>query len=231
MTWRIEIPAYLHHILALLTPGRKAPQFDAHNVAPGPIAAWSDEEKKLLIEEGRRQLDRQATDFNQVQSRAQIVLTTGIALAAGWTATFSALLGGAVRAPLTGWLFLALSAPLILLTTLGAASIIVVRAEFGTIHTTLLSQGQPPVVDSLADAYSRTVRVGGNTIATRLSILRYSVLFLLVAVLLTGIAWVASRPPGTVTPPTCATSSIKPTPVPPAGGSGSCPPGPSSSPG
>jgi hypothetical protein len=225
MTWRIEIPAYLRHILALVSPGRAAPQFDAHNVSPAPIDSWSDEEKKLLIEEGRRQLDRQVTDFNQVQTRAQIVLTTGIALAAAWTATLSGLLGGSAREPGAGWLFLTVSGPMIALTILGAASIIVVRAEFGTIHTTLLTRSQPPVLDSLAAAYARTVRVGGNTIATRLSVLRFSVLFLLVAVLLTGVAWLAGRPSRAVHPPACVTSSVASSPALAAGASSNCPPG------
>jgi hypothetical protein len=225
MTWRLEVPAYLRHILALVSPGRTAPQFDAHNMSPASIDSWSDEEKRLLIEEGRRQLDRQATDFNQVQTRAQIVLTTGIALAAGWTATLSGLLSGGARAPGMAWLFLILSALLIVLANLGAASIIVVRAEFGTIHTTLLTHSQPPVLDSLATAYARTVRVGGNTIATRLSVLRYSVLILLAAALLTGAAWVAGRPSRTVAPPACATSSIAPTPGPAPRTSGCCPSG------
>lgn len=225
MTWRVEIPAYLRHVLALVSPGRPAPQFNAHNVSPTPIDSWSDEEKKLLVEEGRRQLDRQATDFSQVQTRAQIVLTTGLVLAAGWTATLSALLGGTARAPVTGWLFLILSAILILLATLGATSIIVVRAEFGTIHTTLLTHCQPPVLDSLAAAYARTVRVGGNTLATRLSVLRYSVLCLLVATLLTGVAWLAGSPSRAVMPTPCAIPSVGPIPSPAVHTSGPCPQG------
>src|SRR5439155_16172159 len=127
---------------------------------------------------------------------------------------------GSVRAAVAAWLFLVLSALMILLATLGAASIMVVRAEFGSVHATLLSQSQPPILDSLAAAYARTVRIGGNTIATRLSVLRYSVLCLLVAAALTGIAWVAARPAPTVAPMTCSAAT------PPAAKSiGPCPSG------
>ncbi|GLL05099.1 hypothetical protein [Dactylosporangium matsuzakiense] len=207
MTWRIEIPAYLRFVLAVVSPGRPVPQFDAHTMPPAPIDAWSDDEKKLLIEEGRRQLDRQATDFGQLQTRAQILLTTGIAIAVGWLATLSTVLNGTVRAAAVAWLFLILSALMILLSTLGATSIIIVRAEFGIVHATLLSQSQPPILDHLAAAYARTVRVGGNTIATRLSVLRYSVLCLLIASALTGVAWAAARPAPVGIPTPCSTAT------------------------
>lgn len=175
MTWRVEVATYARHILVLLSSGRPAPQFNAHNVSPASIGGWSYEEKKLFVEEGRRQLDRQAADFSQVQTRAQVVLTIGLALAAGWTSALSEVLNGTATAPAAAWLFLILSGILILLAALGATSIIVVRAEFGSIHTTLLTHAQRPGLESLAAAYARTVPIGGNTIATRLSILRYSV--------------------------------------------------------
>lgn len=213
MTWRVEVPAYLRHVLALFAPGRAAPMFDAHNVAPGPIDRWSADDKTLVIEEGRRQLDRQVTDFNQLQTRAQIVVATGIALGAGWAVTLSDILGGHARVPGLAWPLSILSALLIVLATLGAAAILIVRADFGTIHTTLLTHSSPPVLDSLAEAYARTVRIGGNTIATRLSVLRYSVLLLLAAAVTTGLTWLVSTAPEPPPPP-CVTSSGRPEPGP-----------------
>jgi hypothetical protein len=106
----------------------------------------------------------------------------------------------------------------------------VVRAEFGTIHTTLLTHSQPPVLDSLATAYARTVRVGGNTIATQLSVLRYSALVLLAAALLTAVAWVASRP-SQIAPPDLRDLVGRADPGPATQTSGSCPSGSARRPG
>lgn len=197
-----EFLTYLQYILALFSPGKKVPVFDSHNVEPQSISSWSPDEKKLLIDEGRRQIDKQIADLNQTQTRAQLILTTSIALGAGWVATLPAVMHAVAAWKVFAFIFWIVSAFLIVLSTLGAASIMSARSEFGVIHTTRLTYSKPPVLDAVAAAYARTVRVGGNTVATRLTLLRISVLFLLAAAAVLGLAWLTSQPGSETTNPT-----------------------------
>jgi len=55
----------------------------------------------------------------------------------------------------------------------------VVRADFGTIDTALLSQTTPPILRPLATSYSRMLATGENTVVTRLTVFRQAVLFVI----------------------------------------------------
>lgn len=184
---------YLRYIHALFGAGRPVPVFDAQGITPRSVDTWSSDEKKLLVDEGRRQLDRQVADLYQIQTRAQIVVTTGIALGAAWASMFSSVFDASGVWQVAVMALWITAAMLIVLTTLGAAALMSVRADFGMIHATLLSLSTPPVLDALAAAYARTVRVGHNTVATRLGLLRISVLLILAAATILGLAWLASR--------------------------------------
>jgi len=184
---------YLQYVLALFSAGRPVPVFEAQGLNPQSINSWSPEEKQLLVDEGRRQLDRQVADLYQIQARAQIVLTTGIALGVAWASLLSSIVDACGLWQVAVMVLWITAAVLIVLTTLGAAALMSVRADFGMIHATLLSLSTPPVLDDLAAAYARTVRVGHNTIATRLGLLRISVLLILAAATVLGLVWLASR--------------------------------------
>jgi len=192
-TWRNEAGMYLRYILALFSAGRPVPVFDAQGLKPRSVDSWSPDEQRLLVDEGRRQLDRQVADLYQIQTRAQIVLTTGIALGVGWASMLSSIFDASGLWQVAVMVLWITAGVLIVLTTLGAAALVSVRADFGMIHATLLSLSTPPVLDALAAAYARTVRIGHNTIATRLGLLRISVLLILAAAAALGLVWLASR--------------------------------------
>ena len=165
---------YLVHALSLLAPGYELPVFSADQLKPKDVSQWSEEELKLLIEEGRRQSDRQQADLRDIRSRAQWLFTVaaaalgalGAGLASGNPDTTQAIL----------WL-----AGLVLLVygVGGAASVMVSRADFKTIHTAVLSAAQRPIDRSLAQSYARMMAEGENTVATRLTVFRQAVLFCL----------------------------------------------------
>jgi hypothetical protein len=186
---RSETVIYLNYVWALFRPGHPVRVFCAHNIEPGPLEAWDVDDKKLLIEEGRRQLDRQLVDLHQIQARAQIVLTAGLLLTGGLSATLPAITSAPTGRGVGAFLLWVGATIALLFAILGSAAVIVVRVDFRAIDATLLSRVQPPVLDSLAAAYARSVRTGGNTIATRLSVLRTSVVVLLVGTAVFGMAW------------------------------------------
>jgi hypothetical protein len=61
----------------------------------------------------------------------------------------------------------------------GAAAVMAVRADFRMIDTAVLSSYRPPVQPTLARDYSRMLGAGEDTVATRLTIFRQSVVYVI----------------------------------------------------
>ncbi len=155
--WRQETVVYVDHVRALFSPGRKVRE---HEVATGPVvevgdlAEWTNDDYDLLIEEGRRTFDSQATRFDRVRTTAQVLLPTAIALLA--------VLGSELRSvasECSGWARAIEYAVWIIGTLfvvfggLGAASVLTVRSPFGTLLPTLVSQQEPPIKKGVALSY------------------------------------------------------------------------------
>jgi hypothetical protein len=179
---------YLQFVMALLLPGREVPVLPADRTQPEDIDEWSDDELALMIEEGRRQSDRQIADLSGIRGRAQWLFTAAV----GALAALAAELGA--RDPGT-WVSLVWLLGLIVLTygIAGAASVMVSRADFSAIHTAVLSGVGQPVKRSLAQAYSRMMPTGENTVATRLTVFRQAVVFCLIGGYIGLITAIASR--------------------------------------
>lgn len=146
---RTELEMYLRHLLGLW-PGKAIPVFAVHNMEPEDVSAWQDAEHQLLVDEGRRQLDVQRDQLEQVRGRAQFLFTTCLGLVAvsfaGRSTVFEAT---SIWAPAIWSLSLLLTA----LGALGAASVVVARKSLGAIDTTLLTTVKRPVMPELAASY------------------------------------------------------------------------------
>lgn len=165
---------YAEHVLGLVLPGQRPETHDADPVRPGALTSWTDGELPLMIEEGRRQLDRQQHDFERVQARAQWLFT----VAAAVTAAVGTMLANGDPS-WWQWTIGLTSLALLVWGVGGTAAIIVVRADFRVIHAPVLSHLGAPVNRSLAEAYSGMMATGGNTVATRLTILRQAMVLCL----------------------------------------------------
>ena len=165
---------YLQHVIGLLLPGEDIGILAVDQVVPQTIDAWNNSELVLLIEEGRRQVDRQQADLAHIRGRAQWLFTVGAAVLA---ALGSALLSSISAASVT---VLALMAMLLLAYGVGgAAAVLTVKADFGVIHAAVLTNAERPVQRSLASSYARLVRAGENTVAARLTVFRQAVVYCL----------------------------------------------------
>ncbi len=165
---------YCTHLVALLMPGVEAEPHEAHKTEPASLDDWSDPDRERMIEEGRRQADRQLSDLKEVRGRAQWLFAIGAAVTVA--------IGGAFRAdgPTGIRLVLFLASLLLVVYGLGgAAAIMAVRADFKTIDTAVLSHKPRPTVKYLAAAYSRMLREGENTVATRIAIFREAVVWMI----------------------------------------------------
>jgi hypothetical protein len=183
--WKTELILYSYHVLAVFRPGVRVPVHEAHPTPPADTSGWSETGQRLLLEEGRRQLDRQQSDLKDIRGRAQALLTTTLAFGAVVTATLDPI----AAAGLLAFVIWVLAATATLLCLLGTAAIVTARAEFAGVDTALLTHSEGDVLAALAAGHADAVRVGENTIATRLTVLRDAVLMLLLAAALMAAAW------------------------------------------
>lgn len=166
---------YALHVLGLLMPGQEVPVYMAHQVKPQPLDKWESGDMQLIVDEGRRQLDRQLSDLELIRGRAQWLFTVGAAIVAA--------LGGSFAVVRPGWelaILWLVAIAILAYGVAGAAAIMAVRADFNTIDTAVLSSVERPVLRSLAGSYSRMLAAGENTVATRLTVFRQAVVFVIV---------------------------------------------------
>ena len=179
--WRI----YLQQLPGLW-PGKAVPVYEVHNIEPGDLHDWSDEDLTILVEEGRRQISRQSEDLERVRGRAQFLFITTLGLLSLLLAAV-----GDIASVDSPWAFLIWSFGVLTVafSLLGAVAVVVANKEVGIIDTARLSRQHNPILPELAAAYARVVRKGENTNATQITVYRDAVLLVLVGATLSGMAW------------------------------------------
>lgn len=188
-TLRREFTVYLSHCLAVFRPGSTPPLFHQPESFEGSLAEAENDHLDLVIEEGRRQLDRQLGDLERIRSRSAVLVTVGIAeigiLAAGMKQTFEA----------GYWTFSLwiLSSIAVTLGLLGAAAVLTASAQFGRIETKMVAALSPPVLYKTAEGYAESTGLGECTVATRLTVFRSAVLLLIAAAVIYACAWGIAR--------------------------------------
>lgn len=181
-----EIGMYFREILGLIRPGHPIPVFDEKDHPEGDLAGWGDHDFKLLIEEGRRQIDSQTVRLEALRTRAQIILTTATAVLGLTIAGLKTIANDGGIVVFIIW-FIAIGADL--LAVLGAAAVITVRKDMGALNANSLSQNRPPIAQKLASAYARSVTKGEATIAREVTVFRDAVLLMIVSVVLYSLSW------------------------------------------
>lgn len=177
-TWRMrDLRLTVAFILALLFGGSVEPALANPN-QPGKLDGKSDESLRLIVEEGRRQVDSQTARFEHVQARAQIVLTVSLVALGFIAGVLTAIPSAPGARQVAGWIVWSLSLVLVVLAVATAAAIIAVRADFDTVDTTQVSAMDDPVLPALAADYSTVVRLGEITVAARVTLLRQATRFL-----------------------------------------------------
>jgi len=165
-------------ILALIFGGRVKEVDQEDPIEPIDLSGLDDGSLKLVVEQGRLQLDRQQDTFRHVTDRAQVLLTVSL-VAIGFVAgTFSHVDSGNGGREITSLAFWALGTLVILLGVATAASVITVAADFNAIDTRRTSQLVPPILPKLAVEYVKAVRLGESTVAARLTVFRQATRFI-----------------------------------------------------
>jgi hypothetical protein len=192
VTDRLRKSQLFWSFLRALVTGHGVDEPEVNTNLPGNLAGWDDDSLRQLIDEGRRQIDRQAERFTHTTDRAQILLGIGLVVIAFGTSLFSDVRGtdGLVEVLASGlWL---IGTGTAVCGTLGAGSVIVARAVFANVDSTHISTWSPPVLAQLARDYAQAVITGENTLAARVQMLRSSTRVILHAAVLLTFARVAS---------------------------------------
>jgi hypothetical protein len=172
-----------------LWPGRRVVTLDVHRSEPGDLNDWGEDDLKLLIAEGQRQLDRQVAELERIRARSQVLFTTNLAVGGLFAAVFVL---AAKEPDMLSFVFLLLGFLLWLASSLVSLSVIVASREIGAIDATLLSRQPKGVTRQLATSYARTVKIGANTCATVLTVFRDAAMVAFLASILLGIAWIVA---------------------------------------
>jgi hypothetical protein len=183
--WLAESRVYLWHCLAVVRPGVEVPIFGRPAQFTGDLTNHGAEDLKLVIEEGRRQLDRQLSDLERMRSRGATLVTVGLAEVA-------LLASGARKYFDHGWLTTSawiLSILLVVLGLAGAAAVLTARSVFGRTDTRHVAESLPPLLPVLAHSYATSTDIGEETVRTRLTVLRDTVYLLVLGGLLYAFTW------------------------------------------
>jgi hypothetical protein len=143
------------HVVHLIGPGLTVPVFEVDRTTPASLDGWEPAELTLMIEEGRRQSDRQQAQLEEIRGRAQWVFTTGAAVLAALGAAFAS-----AHPPVGYAIAWVIGMLLVVFGVGGAAAILTVRADFRSIHTAVLSHAKQPIDHSLATSYTKMMAMG-----------------------------------------------------------------------
>lgn len=182
---RGELALYFRHIWSVVAPTSDLqPPSTYGDLVPGDLDEWDEYSLQIMIDEGRRQLDSLAAQFEQTRSRGQYLFTLGLALLVTMAA-------GAARyneyfAVFVIWFIGYL---LLVVAVLGAAAIVAAPGQLGGIDAVLLSRtsAETDISRVLATAYSRAVIISADSVRVRHSLLRDSIWFLVVGLIVTGV--------------------------------------------
>lgn len=180
-----EIRGFFWHCIAIFRPGTTVPVFEQPLCLQGELKGVPVEDVGLIIEEGRRQFDRQAAFLEHLRTNAGVLLTLGLAEAAFLANGADASFGSAWYV----WVLWLISATSVALGLLGALGVLTAKAVFGSIDTLDLAEATEPRPAELARRYADGCRIGQATNYARITVIRDAVFLLVAGGILYAAAW------------------------------------------
>ncbi len=139
---------------------------------PGDVTEFDELSLRLVVEEGRRQIDNQSERFKHTTDRAQVVVTVSLLALPFWVGLFSlARKSRHWQEWVSGGLWV-LAGFLLVCGLAAAAAVAVTKANFEAIDTTQITTWDPPVLRRMAMDYAGAVRLGEGTVADRVTVFR-----------------------------------------------------------
>ena len=182
-----ELHLFLAYALIIFRPGATPPVVP---LAGAPLAKpvpedWSAQELTAFIEEARLDVAAQQADKRDIRARAQVTLTTAIVIGGAGVTSMS----GKSELCACGLLLYLLAALAVVAALLASGGIISAKSEIGTVSVSALTHyAADELHRTIADGYASTRLVGAQTIASLVTVLRDSVLALVLGSALLAIA-------------------------------------------
>ena len=157
----------------------------------GSLNHWSKRGLLIVIDEARRQLDAQSATLDRVLSRAQILLTTLLAVVAIFASATPAVWSYHANpgVALVAKIFLCCAGASLLLGLLGAAAVISVTKRYEAINAAVLSKWDAFDLRRLAREYAECVGAGEQTGNAHITVLGNAVRFTVYGSILFAAAW------------------------------------------
>jgi len=168
---------YFGHVFHLIRPGWPVPSYYRSEELTASLDGWRAADLQILVDEGRRQADAQLDQLEKIRGRAQWLFTLGLLLITALAGVGSRVLAGSARAPWWAEALWYASLVLVAYGGLGAAAIITVRGDFNAVDSWALSSYESPVLPKVAKDYAEMLRLGENTVNTRISVYRQAVVW------------------------------------------------------
>ena len=153
------------------------------------LERFDEESLRLLIDEGRIQMERQSSRFRHATDRAQILLTVDLAVLGFLAALFHQLLSVHKLHLVISIIALALSGDLAITATIMAAAVTSMPGDFSSVDTTQMTGWIPPIIRELATDYASAVRRGEVSADLRVTAFRQATLLTIWAAIAAAIAF------------------------------------------
>lgn len=180
-----ELRVYTIYCLSVFWPGMNVPVFHEPQEFDVDLVRVEDDELRLIIEEGRRQFDRQSLDLERIRTRGATLITVGLI-------EIAALSGGARGSWDSGWMVSSawtIATAFVLFGLAGAIAVLTSKAVFGRTDAGLIARTGRNRFRELAMTYALHAEEGESTVAARLTVLRDAVLLLVSGGLVYAAAW------------------------------------------
>jgi len=182
-----EMRLVMSYVAIVFRPGHKPAAHPAHIPAQLELPqGWGQADYERFIDEVRRAIDTQQNDKRDVRSRAQVTLTTALLLGGAVAA------GGAThRNSLWQLAAFVLAFILVGVGALASAGVMTARSDIGAVNLRNLAAANSGELDKEAAAgYAAVAFIGSETVAVMVTVLRTSVLFLLLSFLVFALLYV-----------------------------------------
>jgi hypothetical protein len=150
---------------------------------------FDDDSMRLLVEEGRNQMERQASRFRHATDRAQNLLTVDLAVLGFLAALLHQLLRVHKLHLLISIVGLALSGDLAITATVMAAAVTSLPGSFSSVDTTQMTGWDPPILRQLAADYASAVKGGEISADLRVTAFRQATLLSIWAAITAAVAF------------------------------------------
>lgn len=180
------------HVVALLArPGHPGPVLDVDRNTVASLDAWDDEDLAVLLDEGRRQADAQASQLEAIRTRAQTAQAITLALLTVYASQAGQVLARKHHLPVRVAFFIGAAAAIYGL--FGLLAVTMTQVRMSVIHAARVSHLPRPLKKSLPAEYAEAAIENSSVLATSLTVFREGVVWVTLSTLIEAAVWIGLK--------------------------------------